>query len=94
MTQEVREEFTDLTNQQKWYMSFVFALVFGILSSTNTYGIVNTLFRFILNKIGVKGDTFIADYQTSCPTGLGIMVHAIVFFFIIRGIMDVYVPKV
>lgn len=93
MTQEIREGFEDMTNKQKWYMSFIFALIFGVLSSTNMYGIMNTLVRFILNKVGVKGDTFIANYETSCPTGLGIMVHAAVFLLIVRGIMDVYVPK-
>jgi hypothetical protein len=46
-----------------------------------TYKLVQKLLGGFLGKI--------ADLKTGCPTMLGITVHAVVFTFILRYIMDV-----
>lgn len=69
----ISKEQVQLTNAQKWWASFVAALIFILISAPFTYSITNGLFGHTTNPGG--------------PTAWGLILHAIVFLLIIRLLM-------
>ncbi len=55
-------------------------ILFLIISLPFTYNLTNSLLGGILGKLATS---------TGCPTTLGLFIHAIVFGFIIYGLMSV-----
>lgn len=62
----------------KWRYSIYSAIVFLIISSPYAYISVNTLLKKIVKISSTNG----------CPTLVGLLVHALVFTLIIRGMME------
>lgn len=62
----------------KWRYSIYSALVFLIIASPYTYKFVNGLLGSLVNISSPIG----------CPTLMGLLVHALVFALIIRGMME------
>jgi hypothetical protein len=69
--------------QKKWFASFLGALLFFVVSSPPIYKIVsNGIYKLSGSKITIAS----AD---GCPTGVGLVVHTIVFFLLVRALMEV-----
>jgi hypothetical protein len=62
----------------KWRYSIYSAIVFLIISSPYAYISVNVLLKKIVKISSANG----------CPTLVGLLVHAVVFMLIIRGMME------
>lgn len=63
------------TKSQKWLVALVVAFIFFILASPATYNYVNVL----TSTIGLN-----ITSSDGCPNLGGVMVHSIIFLFIIR----------
>ncbi len=64
----------------KIYATVQSVILFLIISLPFTYNLTNSLLGGILGKLATS---------TGCPTTLGLFIHAIVFGFIIYGLMSV-----
>ena len=76
---------TDLTEQGKWMISFYTVIVFFILVNPFTFKVVNWFTR----KLG-----FPIAKKDGCPNGWGLLLHGIIFFFVIRLMMIIHLPGV
>jgi hypothetical protein len=63
----------------KWKISFFSALIFLLVVHPMTYRITQKLFGGILGRIS---DT------NGCPTGIGLILHTIVYILLVRGSME------
>ena len=68
--------------QIKWFAAFVAALLFWVISNPVTYIMVS---KGVYNLLG--GKITIAS-QDGRPTGLGLIVHSIVFLLLVRSVME------
>ena len=66
------------SSAQKWKISLFSAVVFLIVASPFLYGLTERLFSLINLETA----------QGGCPTGLGVVLHAVVFLLITRYSMD------
>ena len=67
----------DLTEKQKWMISFLSALLFLLIASSFMYNLTGSL-------------TSMIGFQTSCngcPNIWGLVLHAVVFAILIRVLM-------
>lgn len=71
-------------NQKKWVISLVLGVAFLLVSSPYLYKFV----EYLASMVGVK----IAN--NGCPTTLGIIVHSVVFFLLVRLSMNLIVFSV
>ena len=67
------------TSGDKWVASFIVGLLFLLISSPFAYTLTNSL----SDKVGLT----LAD-QNGCPNLIGLLVHAIIFLFIFRFMMN------
>jgi len=68
------------TNQEKWMISAISALLFYIIALPQTY-------ECVTNPI-IETITGIELEKKGKPTTVGVMVHAIVFLLIVRYMME------
>lgn len=67
------------TDQQKWMISLISAILFYIIALPDTYVCVtNPIFE---NTVGLKLQ------KNGTPTTLGVIIHSIVFLLIVRAMM-------
>lgn len=66
-------------NADKWRYTLMTTVLFLIIVNPYTYKLVQGL---------LGGLCKIADPKTGCPTMCGILVHAVVFTFILRYLME------
>lgn len=78
---------TSPDNKQKWAISAWSALPFLILASPVAYWLTNT----ILSPLGINTSNGLGPLQ-ACPTTLGFVLHIIVFFFVVRAMMEITLP--
>lgn len=76
--EEPKEE---LTSMKKWKYTLITTIIFLIIANPYTYILVNSL----LGKL-VKIAT-----PVGCPTTAGLILHAIVFTLLLRGVMELKV---
>lgn len=76
--EKVHEEKTELDNMKKWKYTLITTVIFLLVANPYTYILVN---RLIGNLVKIAS-------PTGCPTLVGLIVHTIVFTFILRGVMD------
>lgn len=70
----------DLSKSQKWLVSLIAGLLFIIIASPVLFKGVSYLTEKLgLGSIANKG----------CPTSVGLIVHGVVFFLIIRLFMEI-----
>lgn len=75
----------ELSEKGKWMISFYTALAFLVVANPLTYKLVN----FICKKIG-----FSIANDDGCPNQWGLILHAIVFFLLIRLMMVMHLPGI
>lgn len=78
---------TNTTNEKKWIISAWSVLPFFIFASPVAYWLTNTL----LSPMGIHTSNGAGPLK-ACPTALGFILHTIVFFFIVRAMMEVHLP--
>jgi hypothetical protein len=66
------------TNMDKWRYTLYTTILFLIVVNPMTYKLVN----MILGKIAKIAD------KSGCPTTVGMLVHALVFTLLLRGLME------
>jgi len=66
------------SNQEKWNISIFSAVLFLIVVHPYTYSFVDYLLRNIVGPTSNNG----------CPTNMGLIIHTIVFIFVVRYSMD------
>lgn len=76
----------DFEQRQKWMASFVATLLFLIISSPGMYVLVSGIFSKLIPSIKIAN-------EQGCPTILGLIVHGIVFFLIVRAVMEIPMKK-
>jgi hypothetical protein len=69
------------TDEQKWFISILSAIIFYVIASPTLYKITGSIFY---DFFGVK----IVD-RKGRPNNLGLLIHTIVFALISRGVMDI-----
>ena len=72
------EEYEEYGSEDKWKYSLYSAIVFLLISSPYTYMFMNSIFGSFVSISSSSG----------CPTMVGLLLHAIVFMLIIRGMME------
>jgi|TARA_B000000557_G_C20502812_1_gene328704 hypothetical protein len=75
---ESEYEYEDDEEYDKWKYSIYSAIVFLIISSPYTYMLVNSMLGSLVS----------ISKPTGCPTTVGLLLHAVVFMLIIRGMME------
>lgn len=70
------------SNIEKWKYTIMTTLLFLVIVNPMTYNFVNRYLGKFVGRISNAG---------GCPTELGIVVHAIVFTLLLRGLMEVNV---
>ena len=71
----------DLSSYQKWLISLIIGLLFIIIASPVLFKGVD----YIISKIGLG---HIAN-RDGLPNSMGLIVHGLVFFLIIRAFMEI-----
>lgn len=66
-----------LENQQKWKYTLITTVIFLIIANPFTYKLVHSLLKKFVKVANSEG----------CPTIAGLLIHAVVFTLILRGIM-------
>lgn len=74
-------------NKQKWAISAWSALPFLIFASPVSYWLTNLL----LSPLGIHTSNG-GGPLSACPTSLGFVLHTIVFFFVVRAMMEIKLP--
>jgi hypothetical protein len=69
------------SDEQKWFISILSAIIFYVIASPKIYKITGKIFY---NFCGFR----IVD-RKGRPNNLGLLIHTIIFALIIRGIMDI-----
>ena len=72
------EEYEEYGSEDKWKYSLYSAIVFLLISSPYTYMLMNN----------ILGSFVSISSSSGCPTMVGLLLHAIVFMLIIRGMME------
>ena len=72
------EEYEEYGSEDKWKYSLYSAIVFLLISSPYTYMLMNN----------ILGSFVSISSSSGCPTMVGLLLHAIVFMLIIRGLME------
>lgn len=72
------EEYEEYGSEDKWKYSLYSAIVFLLISSPYTYMLMNNILSSFVSISSSSG----------CPTMVGLLLHAIVFMLIIRGMME------
>lgn len=67
-------------NYNKWKYSIYTLIIFVIVINPYAYQMTNVLFRYV--------NVFTCN-QYKCPTLSGLIIHSILFLFLIRGIMEI-----
>jgi hypothetical protein len=75
---EYHDDEEDYGSEDKWKYSLYSAIVFLLISSPYTYMLMNSLF----------GSVVAVSSSAGCPTIVGLLLHALVFMLIIRGMME------
>jgi len=75
---EYDDDEEDYGSEDKWKYSLYSAIVFLLISSPYTYMLMNSLF----------GSVVAVSSSAGCPTIVGLLLHALVFMLIIRGMME------
>lgn len=65
-------------NYQKWKYTLYTTIIFLIVVNPATFLLVNSLIGSLIKICDTKG----------CPTMNGLLVHALVFTIVLRGMMD------
>ena len=73
----------ELSEKGKWMISLYTTLAFLVIANPLTYKLVN----FVCEKIG-----FSIANEDGCPNEWGLLLHAVVFFFLIRLMMVIKLP--
>ena len=76
---------TKPNNEQKWVISAWSALAFIVISNPFTYKLTN----FIFGSISFQFKTLNSN---GCPTLFGLLLHTVVFFFLVRIMMEGKLP--
>lgn len=76
----------DFEQKQRWIASFVAALLFLIISSPTVYKLVSSIFSNLVPSLPIANGE-------GCPTMLGLVVHTIVFFLLVRAVMEIPMMK-
>jgi len=66
------------SNQEKWNISIFSAVLFLLVVHPYTYTLMDSLLRNVVGPIANNG----------CPTTLGLILHTIVFVFVVRYSME------
>ena len=75
--EEEKKEKEELTSIKKWKYTLMTTIIFLIIANPYTYILVNSLLgKFV--KIASS---------TGCPTTAGLLIHAVVFTLLLRGVM-------
>jgi hypothetical protein len=78
---EEKKEKEELTSIKKWKYTLMTTIIFLIIANPYTYILVNSLLgKFV--KIASS---------TGCPTTAGLLIHAVVFTLLLRGVMELKV---
>ena len=78
---EEKKEKEELTSIKKWKYTLITTIIFLIIANPYTYILVNSLLgKFV--KIASS---------TGCPTTAGLLIHAVVFTLLLRGVMELKV---
>ena len=80
LRQNTRAAEQDLTNKNKWLISFVVGLLFLLVSSP-------TLYRFINMATRQVGNVAISTLGGK-PNVWGLVLHSVVFAFLVRGLFE------
>lgn len=75
---EYYDDEEDYGSEDKWKYSLYSAIIFLLISSPYTYMLVNSLL----------GSVVTVSSSAGCPTIVGLLLHALVFMLIIRGMME------
>ena len=75
---EYHDDEEDYGSEDKWKYSLYSAIVFLLISSPYTYMLMNNLL----------GSVVAVSSSAGCPTIVGLLLHALVFMLIIRGMME------
>lgn len=75
---EYYDDEEDYGSEDKWKYSLYSAIIFLLISSPYTYMLMNSLF----------GSVVAVSSSAGCPTIVGLLLHALVFMLIIRGMME------
>lgn len=75
---EYDDDEEDYGSEDKWKYSLYSAIIFLLISSPYTYMLVNSLL----------GSVVTVSSSAGCPTIVGLLLHALVFMLIIRGMME------
>ena len=70
----------DLKNKEKWIISLYFLVVYVLVSNKFTYGVTNYL-RYLNPKLCTID-------ANGCPTLFGYVLHMLVFFLLVRAVME------
>ncbi len=68
-----------VSGAQKWKYTLITTVIFLVVVHPMTYKLVNRLVGKLLFKVASK---------TGCPTMAGLLLHAVVFTFALRYVMD------
>ena len=75
---EYHDDEEDYGSEDKWKYSLYSAIIFLLISSPYTYMLMNSLL----------GSVVAVSSSAGCPTIVGLLLHALVFMLIIRGMME------
>lgn len=67
-----------LSNFNKWKYTIYTSIILFVIFNPYTYTLSNSIFGKIIGKTEIKG----------CPTILGLIIHIIIFTFVIRYVME------
>ena len=66
------------TSSEKWKISLFSLVIFVIVVNPFTYSLTNRMLNPLIGPLVMNG----------CPTTLGIVIHALVYFLLVRVSMD------
>ena len=66
------------TSSEKWNISLFSLIIFIIVVNPFTYVLTNSIFKPLFGPLVING----------CPTTVGILIHSIVYFLLVRFSMD------
>lgn len=68
----------ELTSLKKWKYTLITTIIFLLVANPYTYTLVNSLLGKLVKIASPVG----------CPTTAGLILHAVVFTLLLRGVMD------
>ena len=73
-------------NKEKWIISAYSLIIYVLVTNKFTYSITNLL-RFLSQKLNTLD-------ENGCPTVFGYVLHMLVFFLLVRLLMEIKLPGV